>query len=707
NDEGAPSRVNDYTVLAMLGEGSFSKVYHCQNSRGDEYALKILKKSFLKRKREYKKVAGKMVFCNALDKVQREVAIMKKLSHANLVKLCEIIDSTADDKMFLVLELVQGGQVMNWDDKAFRYRAPNTLSGVLDKEHARRCIRDNILLANSSVYKLADFGVAQMLDDENKLTLRTLPFGTKAASLAQVMDSIREDPLAFEPGVDRDCVDLMRLMLEKDPNKRIHIQELKSHPWIVEGTEDVRFSRANSVVVVEVSQQEIEAAFTPVNNFILMTKLKMKMSSRLARVRKSVEIRHALELSDTPTRCAAAATARKLSTSLENPSPAPTYLNRRPSAITAAGALPAIRLDLSLTPVSSPTPSPVASPKNNERDSGGDALDSSPTRRRSTLRRTLSDRRGSTAEEPASPLSDGSTLSLEPVSNSAPSSPQGLSPTTEAVRLVKSRLKEPDLPRTHAAVPFLPSPRLPSRTLAEESADILGTASDDTGYANTEAESHGDVSKSSPAKTVGKCSLPEAQIASDSTLELAPQLSPSKPARVFEKRKSSITAVSDPYDTSSAFSKAITGSDSSETSPPQHHGHLGDVGDADVRWSGPSVQHREDGISVSAGLTDRQRRSLLAHVRSKRRVLLEAQDSLQQLLRRMNSSKFPTKDSGAYVSTNHGPAASATPAAHMRPTTTVPAVSILARASSSNVVEERPKAVGLLRSQKTVVCSIM
>lgn len=37
NDEGAPSRVNDYTVLAILGEGSFSKVYHCQNSSGAEY----------------------------------------------------------------------------------------------------------------------------------------------------------------------------------------------------------------------------------------------------------------------------------------------------------------------------------------------------------------------------------------------------------------------------------------------------------------------------------------------------------------------------------------------------------------------------------------------------------------------------------------------------------------------------------------------
>lgn len=47
--------------------------------------------------------------------------------------------------MFLVLELVQGGQVMHWDDKAFRYRAADTPGGVLDKETARACMRDVVM----------------------------------------------------------------------------------------------------------------------------------------------------------------------------------------------------------------------------------------------------------------------------------------------------------------------------------------------------------------------------------------------------------------------------------------------------------------------------------------------------------------------------------------------------------------------------------
>ncbi|TMW65636.1 hypothetical protein Poli38472_008278 [Pythium oligandrum] len=345
DDDGAPSQVNGYRVVKQLGEGTFSKVYQCSDGDGQEFALKIINKSFLKRKREYKRVDGKMVFSTAFQKVQREVAIMKKLAHENLVKLHEIIDSPADDKMFLVLELIRGGQVMKWDDKAFRYRCLETSTGVMSVVDVQRCMRDvvhaleylhknaichrdikpeNILLANSDVYKLADFGVAHMTDDSDKKTLRNtegtyhflapecttgeeydpfqvdiwalgvtmytllfggLPFGTKAASLSDVMESIRVDPLILPPDADPECDELMRTMMEKDPAKRINIDALKAHPWIAQGHQ---LSRVGSRV--EVTREEIEAAFTPVNNFLLMARLKIRMASRLARARNSLDL---------------------------------------------------------------------------------------------------------------------------------------------------------------------------------------------------------------------------------------------------------------------------------------------------------------------------------------------------------------------------------------------------------------------------------
>ncbi|EGZ20203.1 hypothetical protein PHYSODRAFT_422555, partial [Phytophthora sojae] len=355
NSAGATSYVNNYKIMTMLGEGTFSKVYLCQNEAGNEFALKVINKSILKRKREYKRVDGKLMLSNAFQKVQKEVAIMKKLAHSNLVRLYEVIDSPADDKLFLVLELIRGGQIMYWDDKQFRYFARNTSSGVLDKDMVRECLRDvvaaldflhrnhichrdikpeNILLSGTQ-YKLADFGVAYMNEDAPAvaakagdaaaLRLRStegtyhflapecttgdeydpyqvdvwalgvtmftllvgmLPFGTSVASLSDVMTSIREDPLILPPDLDPECADMLTKLMEKNPRLRITIPQLKTHPWISRSGGEL--DRRPSGLEVMVTQQEIEAAFTPVNNFILVMKLKMKMSSRLNSARKSL-----------------------------------------------------------------------------------------------------------------------------------------------------------------------------------------------------------------------------------------------------------------------------------------------------------------------------------------------------------------------------------------------------------------------------------
>ncbi|KAL4130208.1 hypothetical protein PRIC2_006214 [Phytophthora ramorum] len=355
NSAGATSYVNNYKIMNMLGEGTFSKVYLCQNEAGAEFALKVINKSILKRKREYKRVDGKLVLSNAFQKVQKEVAIMKKLAHSNLVRLYEVIDSPADDKLFLVLELIRGGQIMYWDDKKFRYFARNTPTGILAKDAVRECLRnvvaaldflhrnqichrdikpENILLSGDQ-FKLADFGVAYMNEGEPSVAARagdaaalklrstegtyhflapecttgdeydpyqvdvwalgvtmftllvgTLPFGTSVASLSDVMTSIREDPLILPLELDSECAQLLTQLMEKNPNLRITIPQLKTHPWLSGAGGDL-YPRQSGLEVI-VTQQEIEAAFTPVNNFILVMKLKMKMSTRLNKARKSL-----------------------------------------------------------------------------------------------------------------------------------------------------------------------------------------------------------------------------------------------------------------------------------------------------------------------------------------------------------------------------------------------------------------------------------
>jgi hypothetical protein len=119
----------------------------------------------------------------------------------------------------------------------------------------------------------------------------TLPFGDGVSSLTQVMESIQKDDFKCSPEIEQECVHLLRRLLEKDPINRITIEELKQYPWLEMKKRTQRVVN-NKNKIIEVTQQEIDAAFTPVNNFILMAKLKMKMNSRLYKARKSLGARN-------------------------------------------------------------------------------------------------------------------------------------------------------------------------------------------------------------------------------------------------------------------------------------------------------------------------------------------------------------------------------------------------------------------------------
>lgn len=45
-----------------------------------------------------------MVFSTALEKVEREIALMKRLRHPNLVSLVDVIDDEEEDQYLLIGE---------------------------------------------------------------------------------------------------------------------------------------------------------------------------------------------------------------------------------------------------------------------------------------------------------------------------------------------------------------------------------------------------------------------------------------------------------------------------------------------------------------------------------------------------------------------------------------------------------------------------
>ena len=45
--------------------------------------------------------------------LEKEIAIMKKLNHPNIIKLYEVIDDPTNDKLYLVMDYMKKGSVLS------------------------------------------------------------------------------------------------------------------------------------------------------------------------------------------------------------------------------------------------------------------------------------------------------------------------------------------------------------------------------------------------------------------------------------------------------------------------------------------------------------------------------------------------------------------------------------------------------------------
>ena len=108
----------------------------------------------------------------ALDSALREIAVMKRLRHPNVVQLIEVIDDPARDELYLVMELVTGGTLAEPIAKG-QVSSEATLvrwmrDVVLGLEHlhlsgvVHRDLKPENLLWDKAAQraKLADFGAA-------------------------------------------------------------------------------------------------------------------------------------------------------------------------------------------------------------------------------------------------------------------------------------------------------------------------------------------------------------------------------------------------------------------------------------------------------------------------------------------------------------------------------------------------------------------
>jgi len=328
--------VNQFEIVRPLGKGAFGKVKLCKDTRdGKLYALKIMDKNVLKKKRQG--------MSNMLQSVQKEIAIMKKLDHKNVVRMFEVLDCPTNPKLYIRIEYVDGGQSMPSENgvppldhaKARSYFGDlmNGMQYLHFNNVLHRDIKpENLLVTNEGTLKIADFGVSQVLDtDDDMITksagtpafmapecCRAGAFHGKLADLwacgctlyffvngkcpfvnnnvFELYEDIQNNEIEFDASLPADILDLLKKLLDKDPEKRLPmtIEKIKQHPWMSQGGGGAGGEQKLGEQV-RVDDNDLANALTESREIVLMVKVSMIMKKRLAAARENIMKRNALK----------------------------------------------------------------------------------------------------------------------------------------------------------------------------------------------------------------------------------------------------------------------------------------------------------------------------------------------------------------------------------------------------------------------------
>ncbi|XP_077053189.1 MAP/microtubule affinity-regulating kinase 3a isoform X6 [Siphateles boraxobius] len=261
--------VGNYRLLKTIGKGNFAKVKLARHIlTGSEVAIKMIDKTQLNP--------------TSLQKLSREVTIMKNLNHPNIVKLFEVIET--EKTLFLVMEYASGGEVFDYlvahgrmKEKEARAKFRQIVSAVQychQKHIVHRDLKaENLLLDADMNIKIADFGFSNEFMVGNKLdtfcgsppyaapelfqgkkydgpevdvwSLGVILYTLVSGSLpfdGQNLKELRERVLRGKYRIpfymSTDCENLLKRFLVLNPAKRGTLEQIMKERWINAGFED-------------------------------------------------------------------------------------------------------------------------------------------------------------------------------------------------------------------------------------------------------------------------------------------------------------------------------------------------------------------------------------------------------------------------------------------------------------------------------------
>uniref|UniRef100_A0A8P4KAQ9 MAP/microtubule affinity-regulating kinase 3 n=1 Tax=Dicentrarchus labrax TaxID=13489 RepID=A0A8P4KAQ9_DICLA len=268
--------VGNYRLLKTIGKGNFAKVKLARHTlTGREVAIKIIDKTQLNP--------------TSLQKLFREVSVMKILNHPNIVKLFEVIET--EKTLYLVMEYASGGEVFDYlvahgrmKEKEARAKFRQIVSAV-EYCHQKRIVHrdlkaENLLLDADMNIKIADFGFSNEFTLGNKLdtfcgsppyaapelfqgkkydgpevdvwSLGVILYTLVSGSLpfdGQNLKELRERVLRGKYRIpfymSTDCENLLKKLLVLNPGKRGSLQQIMKDRWMNVGYEDKELKSYN------------------------------------------------------------------------------------------------------------------------------------------------------------------------------------------------------------------------------------------------------------------------------------------------------------------------------------------------------------------------------------------------------------------------------------------------------------------------------
>ena len=265
-NDNSQTSVCEFIIGEKLGEGTFGTVRLGTNRQtGEKVAIKILEKS-------------KMTNIDDKTRLEREIKILKKIHHPNIVKLFCVIET--DRQIFIIMEYIKGNEMFQYilvkkklgEEEAcnFFLQIINCIDYLSRIKVAHRDLKaENIIIEQKTKeIKLLDFGLSNTYSNSQLLTTAcgspvyaapemlegkqykgsTVDIWSAGIVLYYMLcgnfpfEDISNDKLyrkiikgKFEipKSLSKSVKDLINKILVVNPIRRINIKDIKKHPWVL------------------------------------------------------------------------------------------------------------------------------------------------------------------------------------------------------------------------------------------------------------------------------------------------------------------------------------------------------------------------------------------------------------------------------------------------------------------------------------------